>query len=227
MPAAVRRSTQRCDRFPSPIQGNAMKPLLVLMAVGLLPGAGASAQGEKGTPDGAGAVAPLDGRGKRELRERWARAMESLRVPGLAVVAVRGDEVVLLETAGVRNLDRQPVTPDTLFYIASCTKPFTATLVAQLAEAGRVDLDAPVKRYLPRFRVADAELTERLSVRDLLAHRQGLNSGAIVFLDAFTGEITKDRYYHFLGAVRPAKRYGYSNVHFTLAGRVVEAVEGK
>src|SRR5262245_28685595 len=90
------------------------------------------------------------------LRERWSEAMRIVRVPGLAVVAVKGDEVVLLESLGIRNPDgSKPVTPDTQFYIASCTKPYTATVIAQLAEAGKLDLDAPVKRYLPRFQLAD------------------------------------------------------------------------
>jgi CubicO group peptidase (beta-lactamase class C family) len=203
-----------------------MRPLLVLLTAGLLLGAAPPAREQEEKPKGARAVNSLDGKGRRELRQRWTRAMQDLRVPGMAVVVVQGDEVIL-ETVGVRDLKKRPVTPDTLFYIASCTKPFTATLVARLAEDGKLDLDAPVKRYLPRFQVADDQLTEKLSVRDLLAHRQGLNSRPIVFLDAFTGEITEDRYYHFLKSVKPSKKFGYSNVHFTLAGRVVEAVEGK
>ncbi|MEQ1893601.1 MAG: serine hydrolase domain-containing protein, partial [Planctomycetota bacterium] len=82
-------------------------------------------------------------------------------------------------------------------------------------------------RYLPRFQLADAELAARISVRDLLCHRPGLNSFGAVTLDAYTGEISEERYYHFLALERGGGGVAYSNVHFTLAGRVIEAVSGK
>ena len=163
-----------------------------------------------------------------DLRERWRGAMEECGVPALAMVLVEGDEVVHRVTLGRRDPGRDaPVTPDTIFYIASATKPFVAFALAQLAEAGKVDLDAPVQRYLPRFRLADPALTAAITVRDLLCHRHGLDSGPIVLLDAYTGEISEDRYYHFLARVESPGRVAYSNVHFTLAGRVIEAVSGK
>lgn len=163
-----------------------------------------------------------------DLGARWQSAMGECGVAALAMVLVEGDEVVHRVTLGRRDPERDlSVTKDTLFYIASATKPYVAFALAQLAERGEVDLDAPVKRYLPRFRLADAKLTETITVRDLLCHRHGLDHGPIVLLDAYTGEITEDRYYHFLGEVVPLGQVAYSNVHFTLAGRVIEAVSGK
>jgi CubicO group peptidase (beta-lactamase class C family) len=162
-----------------------------------------------------------------DLSERWRGAMEECGVPALAMVLVEGGEVVHRVTLGRRDPARDaPVTRDTIFYIASATKPYVAFALAQLAEQGKLELDAPVKRYLPRFRLADAALTETLTVRDLLCHRHGLDSGAIVLLDAYTGEINEERYYHFLAEVESPRRVAYSNVHFTLAGRVIEAVSG-
>jgi CubicO group peptidase (beta-lactamase class C family) len=162
-----------------------------------------------------------------DLSERWRGAMEACGVPALAMVLVDGDEVVHRVTLGQRDPARDaPVTGDTMFYIASITKTYVAFALARLAEEGKVELDAPVKRYLPRFRLADAELSARITVRDLLCHRHGLNSGPIVLLDAYTGEITEERYYHFLAEVEP-RGVDYSNLHFTLAGRVIEAVTGE
>lgn len=162
------------------------------------------------------------------LPERWERAVTELSIPGMSVVAVMDDEIALLKCFGLRDVEKDlPVTPDTAFYIASATKPFVAMAVAALADEGRLDLDAPVKRYLPRFELAAEEATETITVRDLLCHSQGLNYGPIVLLDAYTGEITEDRYYHFLRRVEPLGRTAYSNVHFTLAGRIVEAVSGR
>lgn len=161
-----------------------------------------------------------------ELAPRWTAAMHDLGVPGMAVVVVRGDRVVFRRTFGTRD-GMRPVTEHTAFYIASATKPFVALAVMQLVEAGKVELDAPVRRYLPRFRVADDEVTERLTVRELLSHAPGISSGPIVMLDAYTGDISEDRYYRFLAEVQPSGKVTYSNVHYTLAGRLIEAVTGQ
>jgi CubicO group peptidase (beta-lactamase class C family) len=163
-----------------------------------------------------------------DLTARWESALQEFGALGMAMVLVEGDEVVHRVTLGRRDPERDlPVTPDTVFYIASTTKPYVAFALAQLAERGKVELDAPVRRYLPRFRLADEALSASITVRDLLCHRHGLNSGPIVLLDAYTGEITEERYYHFLSEVVPAGGVAYSNLHFTLAGRVVEAVSGR
>ncbi|MSR61171.1 MAG: serine hydrolase [Planctomycetes bacterium] len=163
-----------------------------------------------------------------DFTPRWRQAMGECGVAALAMALVEGDEVVHRVTLGRRDPERElPVTKDTLFYIASATKPYVAFALAQLAEQGKVDLDAPVKKYLPRFQLADAALSASITVRDLLCHRHGLSRGPIVLLDAYTGEITEDRYYHFLATLQPARRVVYSNLHFTLAGRVIEAVSGQ
>lgn len=162
------------------------------------------------------------------LGTRWEAAMGELGVPGMAMVVVEGDRVLHLATFGTRDVESgEPVTPDTIFYIASATKPFVALAVMQLVEDEKVELDAPVRRYLPRFRLADEEAARTVTVRDLLCHAPGINSFPIVFLDAYTGEITEDRYYHFLQEVEPLGHVSYSNVHFTLAGRIVAAVTGE
>jgi CubicO group peptidase (beta-lactamase class C family) len=165
--------------------------------------------------------------GFEEFTERWRGAMEAAGTPALAVVLVEGDEVVHRVTLGRRDPARDaPVTPETIFYIGSATKTFVAFALMQLAEQGKLDLDQPVKRYLPRLRLSDPALTETITVRDLLCHRYGINSLPIVLLDAFSGEITEERYYHFLPGARIAGRVDYSNVHFTLAGRVLESISG-
>jgi CubicO group peptidase (beta-lactamase class C family) len=162
------------------------------------------------------------------LNGRWDRALPELEVGALAVAVVEGGELVHRYTWGRRDPEGTAgVTPETMFYIASATKPFVALAVMQLVEQGRLELDAPVKTTLPRFRLADPDATERITVRDLLCHAPGLSSFPIVLLDAYTGEITEDRYYRFLAEVTPLDRPSYSNLHFTLAGRLIEAVTGQ
>jgi CubicO group peptidase (beta-lactamase class C family) len=153
--------------------------------------------------------------------------MDALHVPGMAVVVVRDTGIVRLETLGLRDAMRGlPVTPDTRFYIASCTKPMTATLATLLEAEGALDLDDPVRGRLPWFRLADSGLADSLTLRDLLAHRYGLVSRPISFGEAFSGQMTPERYARLLAGVQPRRRFSYSNLHYTLAGRVVEAVTG-
>ena len=164
----------------------------------------------------------------RGYRKRLIEVMKGLRVPGIAVAVVKDGKIIYLDAVGERDPDKHlPVTPDTVFYIASCTKTFVATAILSLAADGKIDLDAPVRRYLPRFELADAETTKSITIRDLLAHAKGLNCGPVVWLDAYTGEITEDRYYRWLRDATPSGSHRYTNVHYTLLGRVIEAVSGK
>ncbi|MFT5048853.1 MAG: CubicO group peptidase (beta-lactamase class C family) [Chlamydiales bacterium] len=161
------------------------------------------------------------------LVERWEGAVESMGVPGCSMAIIMDGEVYACGSFGVRNPVGDPVDADTMFYIASVTKTFTAGALARLSEQGRVDLDAPVQQYLPRFKLANKEATRSITVRDLLCHRPGINSRPIVFLDAYTGQITEDRFYYWLEQVEPLGAVNYTNVHFTLAGRVLESITGK
>jgi CubicO group peptidase (beta-lactamase class C family) len=164
----------------------------------------------------------------KPLRDRWIAAVDELPIPALAACAVKDGNVVLLDAIGYRDpTTRSPVTVDSPFYIASSTKSFTAMAVAILVDEGKVRLDDPVKKYLPRFEVADRSLTESMTIRDLLAHRQGIDSGPIATCEAYTGLIDDDRYYRLLARVKPSPRFRYSNLNFTLAGRVIEAVSGQ
>ncbi len=166
----------------------------------------------------------------RELAGMHGRLVEvcdALRVPGLAVTVVLNDQIVYLEGFGVRDPENHaPVTPDTVFFLAECTKPFVAAAVQLLAEEGKVALDAPVRTYLPRFEIADPTLTQSLTVQDLLCHAKGLESDPLVWLSTFTGEITEDRYARWLKKTRPALTHLYSDLHYMLAGRIIESVYG-
>ncbi len=162
------------------------------------------------------------------LHDRWQAAMKALNIPGLAVVAVKGDEVVLLDALGVCDpAGKQHVTPRSPFYLASVTKSFTALGVAILVDEGKVKLDEPVQTYLPRFTLADADAAAKITVRDLLAHRPGISSSPITLSEAYFGNITEDRYYRALALVESPGHYEYTNLHYTLAGRIIQAVTGK
>ena len=92
-------------------------------------------------------------------------------IPGLAVAITRGDQIVFVRGYGEAQ-HRVPVTGKTPFRIASLSKSFTAMAVLQLVEAGQVELDAPIARYLPELALATPLQAERITVRQLLNHRQ-------------------------------------------------------
>ncbi len=105
------------------------------------------------------------------------QSQHAWQVPGVAVGIVKNGKVIYLKGHGLRSLaGSEAVTPDTLFPIASCTKAFTTTLLAQLVEEGKLSWDDPPSKYVPYFRLADPLADRAVTLRDLLCHRTGLSS---------------------------------------------------
>ena len=100
--------------------------------------------------------------------------MRADHIPGVALAIVKGDQIVYLKGYGRADQSGRPVTPQTPFLIGSITKTFTALAVMQLVEAGKVELDAPVQRYIPWFRVADPQASAQITVRMLIDQTSGL-----------------------------------------------------
>src|SRR5262249_11056321 len=90
-------------------------------------------------------------------------------------VILDGDHIWHVRGFGVANDSGRPVTSDTSFEIGSVTKSFTALAVMQLVEDGHIDLDTSVQRYIPWFRIANAEMSRRITVRHLLNQTSGLS----------------------------------------------------
>src|SRR5262249_59622518 len=94
------------------------------------------------------------------------------KIPGLAVVVVQNDHVVYMNAFGVKEIGKSdPVTPDTLFEIASTSKAFTATSLAMLVDQKKLDWDEPVSKYVPYFHLNDPFAAETVTVRDITSHR--------------------------------------------------------
>ena len=99
------------------------------------------------------------------FREHLEADRERLRIPGLSAVILEDGEVRWTQGFGYADVEgRVPATPDTLYHIASVTKTFTAILVLQLVEQGKLDLDAPVSRYVPEIK------DDRFRIKHLLSH---------------------------------------------------------
>ena len=103
------------------------------------------------------------------------QVMNDWQVPGLAIGIVQNGKIVYTKGYGYRNkASKMPVTDNTLFGIGSCTKAFTAVTIAQAIDNGLLDLDEPIKTYVPSFKMKSQYVTENLTLRDILCHRSGL-----------------------------------------------------
>jgi CubicO group peptidase (beta-lactamase class C family) len=163
-----------------------------------------------------------------ELSDFVREGMQRRNVPGVALGVVH-DGRDFLAGLGVTNVDHPlPVDGDTLFQIGSTTKTFTATLAMIQADEGKLDLDAPVRQYLPDLKLADEEATAGLTVRHLLTHMGGWAGD--FFLDTGWGDDALATYVTRMAELpqltRLGERYSYNNAGFCLAGRVLEVTAG-
>ncbi len=154
--------------------------------------------------------------------------MQTNHIPGVALGLVHNDQTVHLRGFGQANQSGRAVTPHTPFILASVSKSFTAMAVMQLVEAGKIELDAPVQRYLPWFRVADPVASARITVRHLLSHTSGLPASACE-TDQVT--MTLEQFVRSLTTVtldRPVgSRYEYCSANYDILGLIVQTVSGQ
>ncbi len=174
-----------------------------------------------------------EARGETGLSHDFAplvrRLMARDQIPGLAVGVVERGHIVFARGFGYRDVDKHlPVTPDTLFPLGSCSKAFTATAIALLADEGRIALDAPVRTYLPDFSLEDPVASATLTTRDLLTHRSGLPRHDLFWYQA---PFSRDELYHRLRFLEPSgpprAQWRYSSLMFVVAGRIVEKLSGE
>lgn len=169
--------------------------------------------------------------------ERWDREiralMDAYEIAGLAVAVTDREKILWHNAYGVTSAEKpwDPVTTQTLFRIASCTKMTLGILVMRLVEEGRLDLDAPMIRYVPWLQFRDNSTRDRITLRRLLSHSAGLPS-------EYTPDGPRDEdrteaiLREGLGALEPVaapedRFYCYSNWGIRLAAYAVESILGK
>lgn len=176
---------------------------------------------------------------RHDLQRRIADTLEPLirqaiadfGVPGLAVGLVKNDELIYARGFGVRDVrTREPVTPQSLFHMASISKPFVATAVMQLAQAGTLELDASVRTYVPYFRPT-GDGAETITIRQLLTHTAGLADAMDYgWSSPEHDDAALERYVRSLDGKpligKPGASVQYSNDGFELLGHVVAKVSG-
>src|SRR5215211_2202835 len=165
----------------------------------------------------------------RELCSRIGKDMKRLKVPGVAIgVYHRGKEYA--SGFGVTSIEHPlPITADTLFQTGSISKTFTGTIFMQLVEQGRVDLDAPAKRYIKDLKLRDKNVEKKVTIRQLLTHMGGwvgdyfndFGNGDEA-LDSMVKDIAKLPQVQPLGTI-----WSYNNTGFNIASRIIEVVTKK
>ena len=156
-------------------------------------------------------------------------ALHRFEVPGAAVMVIKSGRVSFIGTYGMRDSARKlPVRPDTLFEIGSITKQFTAASILQLQEAGRLQIDEPLSKYLP-----DAPHAKEVTLRQLLTLTSGLHD----YLDDPRIEqlvVRPIAYRDLIARIAsrpldfpPGSRWSYSNTDYLLLGKVIETISGE
>jgi CubicO group peptidase (beta-lactamase class C family) len=163
-----------------------------------------------------------------QLSSLITQKMTEYGIPGVAFGMVRNGQVTV-RGFGVTNVDDpQSITPDTVFPLASISKTVAATAIMRLVEQGKIDLAAPVRTYLPDFKVQDETTSREVAIWHLLTHTPGWE-GQLTTQDrgtetlAFFVASNSD-----LPQLAPAGAvWSYNNAGFTVAGRVIEVVTGQ
>ena len=152
---------------------------------------------------------------------------KELGIPGISLVIVKGDQIIYLKGLGEKDIDKKlPVTPDTRFAIGSASKAFTGMLAVMSADDGKLSLDDSPKKFLPYFTLRDQEAGAKITMRDLLAHRSGLNRTDLAMV---TGMLNREELIRVAGQAKPTAKLGekwqYQNIMYTAAGEAVARAE--
>jgi CubicO group peptidase (beta-lactamase class C family) len=167
-----------------------------------------------------------------KLNPLCAHVQADFALPGLAVGVVQDGQVAYTGGFGVRSVATQePVTPHSLFHMASVSKLFVTTAVMQLGEQGLVELDAPVVRYLPYFTLADERYTD-ITVAQMLSHTSGMPDVEDYHWDQPEYDAgAAERFVRSLCDRKmigdPGAQFAYSNMAFEVLGDLIAKVSGK
>ncbi len=164
-----------------------------------------------------------------QLSDFVEAAAKKFKIPGVAVgVWASGKEAYTCH--GVTSIDNPlPIDQDTLFLVASVTKTFTATTLMRLVAEGKVELNAPVRRYLPELQLKDKQAADTVTVLNLLNHTAGFDWR--VNADTGEGDDALERYVAKMLSLKqiapPGTRVSYSQAGYNLLGRIIEKVTGQ
>jgi len=164
-----------------------------------------------------------------ELDKLLPKAMKRHEVPGASVAVMRNHRITKTASAGVINLNtRVKVNDESVFQVGSISKPFTATIIMQLVDEGKIELDAPVRRYLKDFRVLRHDVSRKVTIRQLLSHTSGIDGD--FFEDSGRGDDATEKLLKMATMLpslfEPGEMMSYCNIGYAALGRVIEVITG-
>ncbi len=157
------------------------------------------------------------------------KILKDWNVPGCGIGIVVKDKLVFAKGYGYRNMEKKlPVTPNTLFQIASNTKLFTATAIGFLVDEGKLDWDKPIKKYVPQIQFYNDNLDANVTIRDMLSHRTGISRhDGIWYKSDFSRQELFDRLKYLEPSLPLRSGFLYNNLMYAASGQVVEILSGK
>ena len=161
------------------------------------------------------------------IEEKVEARRKELGIPGMSLVIVKDGVVIYAKGLGYKDFEKKiAVTPDTQFGIGSATKAFTALSVLMAADEGKLSLDDSPKKYLPYFKMKDADTDKNMNVRDLMTHSSGLNRTDLAML---TGKLNRQELIQVVGEAQPMaklhEKFFYNNIMFAAAGEIAAQVQ--
>ena len=158
------------------------------------------------------------------LDTAFARVLKDWKAAGFAVAVIEKNKIVYSKGFGYRDMEKKlPVTPATLFAIGSCTKAFTSSLLGLLEKEGKLELEKPVRNYLPELKFYNDVMNDQITVKDLMCHRTGLPRHDLswyFFTTTRDSLIQRIRYQEPTAGIREV--YQYNNFMFLAQGVLAE-----
>jgi CubicO group peptidase (beta-lactamase class C family) len=158
------------------------------------------------------------------------KVLQASKASSFAVAIVEKNKLVYAKGFGLRNREKQlPADENTLYAIGSCTKAFTSALIGLLQSDGKVDIDKPVRNYLPELKFYNNELNDNVTLRDMMSHRTGLPRHDISWY-LFPTE-NRDSLLQRIQYMEPTfgvrEKWQYNNFMFFAQGKLEEKISGK
>ena len=161
--------------------------------------------------------------------EFMEKTLKDWNAPGIGVGIVVGDKLVFAKGYGYRDYEKKlPLTPQTMFTIASNTKLFTAVAAGMLVEEGKLTWDRPIKESVPTIEFYDSYLNNTITLRDMLSHRTGITRHDTIWYksDYSTKELF-ERLKYLEPKESPRQIFLYNNMMYAGAGYAIELQSGK